>query len=131
MDFDGLDHIGSHQAPYDRGVFIVHELGDTGTALDLANAGTTNAYNFGKAVATRYAGYPNIVWHVMGDFRCGSNSVEQFDRVLRPNGRRWRGFARTDRCRQASTMWIIPQTGHSTEDAILNRIARDLPACYS
>jgi hypothetical protein len=43
-------------------------LGDTGTAPDLANAGTTNAYNFGKAVATRYAGYPNIVWHVMGDF---------------------------------------------------------------
>ena len=42
--------------------------GDTGTAPDLANAGTTNAYNFGKAVATRYAGYPNIVWHVMGDF---------------------------------------------------------------
>ncbi len=43
--------------------------GDTGTAPDLANAGTTNAYNFGKAVATRYAGYPNIIWHVMGDFR--------------------------------------------------------------
>ena len=43
-------------------------LGDTGTAPDLANAGTTNAYNFGKTVATRYAGYPNIVWHVMGDF---------------------------------------------------------------
>ena len=42
--------------------------GDTGTAPDLANAGTTNAYDFGKAVATRYAGYPNIVWHVMGDF---------------------------------------------------------------
>jgi hypothetical protein len=42
--------------------------GDSGTAPDLANAGTTNAYNFGKAVATRYAGYPNIVWHVMGDF---------------------------------------------------------------
>ena len=32
---------------------------------DLVAAGTTNAYNFGKAVATRYASYPNIVWHVM------------------------------------------------------------------
>src|SRR5262245_26227987 len=42
---------------------------DTGTVPDLVAAGTTNAYNFGKAVATRYAGYPNIVWHVMGDFK--------------------------------------------------------------
>ena len=25
--FDGLDHVRSHQAPIDRGVFIVHELG--------------------------------------------------------------------------------------------------------
>ena len=25
--FDGLDHVRSHQAPNDRGVFIVHELG--------------------------------------------------------------------------------------------------------
>ena len=47
--------------------------GNTGTAPDLANAGTTNAYNFGKTVATRYAGYPNIVWHVMGDFRWSYN----------------------------------------------------------
>src|SRR6516165_11800426 len=31
--------------------------GNTGTAPDLANAGTTNAYNFGKALATRYADY--------------------------------------------------------------------------
>ena len=43
--------------------------GDTGTAPDLAKAGTANAYNFGKALATRYVGSPNIVWHVMGDFR--------------------------------------------------------------
>ena len=43
--------------------------GDTGTVPDLAKAGTTNAYDFGKTVAKRYAGYPNIVWHVMGDFR--------------------------------------------------------------
>ena len=47
--------------------------GNTGTAPDLANAGTTNAYNFGKTVATRYAGSPNIVWHVMGDFRWSYN----------------------------------------------------------
>ncbi|RXG86147.1 DUF4038 domain-containing protein [Bradyrhizobium zhanjiangense] len=43
--------------------------GNTGTALDLIAAGTTNAYDFGKAVATRYASYSNIVWHVMGDFK--------------------------------------------------------------
>ncbi len=43
--------------------------GNTGTVPDLAKAGTKNAYNFGKNVATRYTGYPNIVWHVMGDFR--------------------------------------------------------------
>jgi hypothetical protein len=43
--------------------------GDTGTVPDLVAAGTTNAYNLGKAVATRYASYPNIVWHVMGDFK--------------------------------------------------------------
>src|SRR5262249_44603629 len=47
--------------------------GNTGTVPDLASAGTTNAYNFGKALATRYAGYPNIVWHVMGDFRWSYN----------------------------------------------------------
>jgi hypothetical protein len=29
--------------------------GNTGTVPDLVDAGTTNAYNFGKAVATRYA----------------------------------------------------------------------------
>ena len=34
----------------------------------MAKAGATNAYTFGKTVAKRYAAYPNIVWHVMGDF---------------------------------------------------------------
>jgi hypothetical protein len=43
--------------------------GNTGTVPDLIAGGTTNAYNFGKAVATRYASYSNIVWHVMGDFK--------------------------------------------------------------
>src|SRR6185503_18268407 len=47
--------------------------GDTGTALDLAAAGAANAYNFGKAVALRYARYPNLVWHVMGDFKWSYN----------------------------------------------------------
>jgi hypothetical protein len=42
--------------------------GNTGTVLDLAKTGTTDAYDFGELEATRYAGYPNIVWHVMGDF---------------------------------------------------------------
>src|SRR5262249_27429368 len=43
--------------------------GNTGTVPDLIAAGSTNAYDFGKAVATRYASYSNIVWHVMGDFK--------------------------------------------------------------
>ena len=43
--------------------------GNTGTVPDLIAAGTTNAYDFGNAVATRYASYSNIVWHVMGDFK--------------------------------------------------------------
>jgi hypothetical protein len=42
---------------------------DTGTVPDMIAGGTTNAYAFGKAVATRYARYSNIVWHVMGDFK--------------------------------------------------------------
>ncbi len=42
---------------------------DTGTVPDLVAAGTTNAYNFGKAVGARYAGYSNIIWHVMGDYK--------------------------------------------------------------
>ena len=36
---------------------------------------TTNAYNFGKTVATRYASDPNIVWHVIGDFRWSYNQA--------------------------------------------------------
>ena len=47
--------------------------GNTGSTGDLASAGRTNAYDFGKTLATRYAGYPNIVWHVMGDFRWSYN----------------------------------------------------------
>jgi hypothetical protein len=46
---------------------------DTGTVRALANAGAENAYNFGKTLATRYVGYPNIIWHVMGDFRWSHN----------------------------------------------------------
>jgi hypothetical protein len=42
---------------------------DTGTVPDIIAGGTTNAYDFGKAVAARYANYPNIIWHVMGDFK--------------------------------------------------------------
>jgi hypothetical protein len=49
--------------------------GNTGTVPDLAKAGTKNAYDFGKSMATRYAGYPNIVWHVMGDFRWTYNQA--------------------------------------------------------
>jgi hypothetical protein len=41
--------------------------GTTGVAPDIVAAGTTNMYNFGAAVAARYAAYPNIVWHLEGD----------------------------------------------------------------
>jgi hypothetical protein len=47
--------------------------GNTGTVPDLVAAGTANAYDFGKAVASRYASYSNIVWHVMGDFKWDYN----------------------------------------------------------
>src|SRR5205085_7850321 len=51
---------------------------------DLAAGGTANGYNFGKAVASRYVGYPNIVWHVMGDFkwRCGEGPAAALDAVF-------------------------------------------------
>ncbi|MGO4684106.1 apiosidase-like domain-containing protein [Hyphomicrobium sp. 2TAF46] len=42
--------------------------GDSGTTPDLVSVGPADAYNFGKTLALRYAQYPNIVWHVMGDF---------------------------------------------------------------
>src|SRR5436190_13642458 len=35
--------------------------GNTGTVPDLVGAGSTDAYNFGKAVGARYASYSNIV----------------------------------------------------------------------
>ena len=43
-------------------------FGDTGTAPELISAGSTNAYDYGKMLALRYAQHPNIVWHVEGDF---------------------------------------------------------------
>jgi hypothetical protein len=42
--------------------------GNTGTTPDLISAGKMNNYAYGKALAERYARYPNIIWHVMGDF---------------------------------------------------------------
>ena len=47
----------------------------TGTTAELISAGTTNAYNFGMTLATRYSSYPNMVWHVMGDFEWFSNQA--------------------------------------------------------
>lgn len=41
---------------------------DTGTSRDLISAELINSYEFGKALALRYVSYPNIIWHVMGDF---------------------------------------------------------------
>ncbi|MBY0562243.1 MAG: glycoside hydrolase family 140 protein [Hyphomicrobium sp.] len=43
-------------------------FGDTGTVSDLISAGSSNAYDFGKTLALRYAQYPNVIWHVEGDF---------------------------------------------------------------
>jgi hypothetical protein len=47
-------------------IFAVAYTGDSNTqgiGNDLIAAGTTHAYNHGVYVATRYASYPNIVWH--------------------------------------------------------------------
>ncbi|HEU0068696.1 MAG TPA: DUF4038 domain-containing protein, partial [Nitrospiraceae bacterium] len=41
--------------------------GSTGTQPEITAAGTANMRTYGAAVATRYAGYRNIVWHLMGD----------------------------------------------------------------
>jgi hypothetical protein len=58
--------------------------GDTGTVPDLAKTGTGDAYEFGKTLAARYADYPNIVWHVMGDFRWSYHQVpgERLDAIF-------------------------------------------------
>src|SRR4029453_5023363 len=51
-------------------VFSFFQRGkNTGTVPDMIAGGTPNAFDFGKAVASRYASYSNIVWHVMGDFK--------------------------------------------------------------
>jgi hypothetical protein len=42
-----------------------------GIGQDLIAAGTTNAYNYGREIATRYASYPNIVWHYGADSGVG------------------------------------------------------------
>ena len=58
--------------------------GDTGTALDLIRAGPQNNYKYGKTLAERYARYPNIIWHVMGDFEWSPNEPigRQIDAVF-------------------------------------------------
>jgi len=58
--------------------------GDTGTTPALISAGSTNSYNYGKTLAERYAQYPNIVWHVMGDFPWSSSDPagQQVDAVF-------------------------------------------------
>ena len=42
-------------------------FGTVGCEADIISAGTTNMRNFGIDVATRYAAYPNIVWHLGAD----------------------------------------------------------------
>lgn len=58
--------------------------GDSGTTLDLLRAGPDNAYKYGKSLAVRYTRYPNIVWHVMGDFvwSAGDAAGRQVDAVF-------------------------------------------------
>jgi hypothetical protein len=59
--------------------------GDTGTVPALLSAGPTNNYDYGKTLAARYAAYPNIVWHVMGDFHWAASDPigQQVDAVFR------------------------------------------------
>jgi hypothetical protein len=59
-------------------------VGDTGTTADLISSGSTNNYKFGKTLAERYVRYPNIVWHVEGDFRWSSGDPigQQVDAVF-------------------------------------------------
>ena len=73
--WSGMDWIMSEATRLELTVVfsLFMSWGNTGTALDLAKTGPTDAYDFGKTVATRYAAYPNIVWHVMGDFRWSFN----------------------------------------------------------
>ncbi|MBS0237575.1 MAG: DUF4038 domain-containing protein [Proteobacteria bacterium] len=57
---------------------------DTGTAPDLISAGPANSYDYGKALALRYAKYPNIIWHVEEDTVWPSNGPagRQLDAVF-------------------------------------------------
>jgi hypothetical protein len=57
---------------------------DTGTTRALLIAGSMNSYNYGKTLAARYAQYPNIVWHVMGDFNWSSSDPigQQVDSIF-------------------------------------------------
>ncbi|HSB86408.1 MAG TPA: DUF4038 domain-containing protein, partial [Ilumatobacteraceae bacterium] len=42
-------------------------FGTMGCEADIISAGTTAMYDFGVALATRYANYPNVVWHIGAD----------------------------------------------------------------
>lgn len=58
---------------------------DTGTVRALLIAGSINNYNYGKTLAARYAEYPNIIWHVMGDFIWASSDPigQQVDSIFK------------------------------------------------
>jgi hypothetical protein len=55
-----------------------------GIGDELIAAGTINAYNYGAAVAARYANYPNIVWHhgADTDFDYGTPPSQVVDAVF-------------------------------------------------
>lgn len=59
--------------------------GETGTTQAVLAAGSMNNYEYGKSLAQRYAQYPNIIWHVMGDFRWAASDPigQQIDVMFR------------------------------------------------
>lgn len=59
--------------------------GETGTTQAVLAAGSMNNYEYGKSLAQRYARYPNIIWHVMGDFRWSASDPigPQIDAMFR------------------------------------------------
>lgn len=58
--------------------------GTVGISADIISAGTTNAYNFGVDIATRYDAYRNIVWHFGADeaFNYPAGPSEEIDALF-------------------------------------------------
>ena len=71
-----FDHIMDEATRLDMTVVIslYTGYGTMGCEADIISAGTTAMYDFGVALATRYANYPNIVWHIGADDNWVSNN---------------------------------------------------------